>query len=451
MPATSWSSRVPAHTVGRCRCRHFSVTHPHPGSSPEPVSYDEARDSNGLPRPSYEQIGRRLGWDPLDPRATLAAHFGERLFTDDTPVLAVPVVLDDDECRRIEAGVAQRTRALQQFFSDVVLGDSTFLRGHSELTASLLDEILVSEGMPLDEVRQWWKGHDPSAICFVHAPDLMRDPSGRWVVIEDNVGCVTGCVDSHLISQAYNQATGLDDSSSTPDLAGVVERWLSSLGFAPTDPGVVAMMSDGAAAHCRDAMRFNEDDRRIELMQQIGVRVVEGAELDELCASAKLKAMVNIGVPSSMEQMISLCDDVFGSQRVPFFNAPGTGLLGNKALLPFITDMVRHYTRRGTAAAVRANQTRTRRSPSCGPRELGAQDRCRLPGHRGLHPALADRREFGSTSSRCLRHRGPTRQPWPSNAIDASRLCTTGEVAVQYVVEVRAIAYALGWQRRGTR
>ena len=299
--------------------------------------------------------------------------------------------------------------------------------------------------MPLEEIRQWWKGHDASAICFVHAPDLMRDPSGRWVVIEDNVGCVTGCVDGHLIAQAYNQATGLDEVSSTPDLAAVVERWLSRLGLPPTAPGVVAMMSDGAAAHCRDGIRFNEDDRRIELMQQIGVRVVEGAELDELCVLAKLKAMVNIGVPSSMEQMISLCEDVFGSQRVPFFNAPGTGLLGSKALLPFISDMAQHYI--GEDLLLPSAPTRLARDGSF-PADPENWVLKTAAGCQGTGVFILR----SQTDESLIHLKSLLATSWPKQAavaqqrIDASRLRTTGEVAVQYVVEVRAIAYALGWQ-----
>ena len=76
------------------------------------------------------------------------------------------------------------------FFADVFLGEGRYLHSGTELTESLLDDILASIGTSLTQLRQWWIGHDPETVRFVYAPDLVREPSGRWVVIEDNIGCV---------------------------------------------------------------------------------------------------------------------------------------------------------------------------------------------------------------------------------------------------------------------
>jgi hypothetical protein len=56
-----------------------------------------------------------------------------------------------------------------------------------------------------------------------YAPDLVREPGGRWVVIEGNVGCVGGYADSSFVLETYKQATGLTGQPSFgPDLSHAV-------------------------------------------------------------------------------------------------------------------------------------------------------------------------------------------------------------------------------------
>ena len=130
-------------------------------------------------------------------------------------------------------------------------------------------------GTSLTQLRQWWTDHDRETVRFVYAPDLVREPGGRWVVIEDNVGCVGGCADSSFVLETYRQATGLTGGPSFgPDLSHAVKMWLDTLGLAPRDPGVVAMLSDGEALAAYLPKRFKEDERRIQLVRQLGVHVI---------------------------------------------------------------------------------------------------------------------------------------------------------------------------------
>jgi hypothetical protein len=289
-----------------------------------------------------------LGWDPVRPPDGVAVCFAGRPLGDDTPVVAVPLALDTDEYRRvIRDGVAQRARALQAFFGDVFLGPGRFLGGVFGLTAPLLDEILATEGTSRDELQTWWRGHDVSSVRFVYGPDLARDAAGRWTVLEDNVGCVGGCADSALITDAYLGATGLTPQPARgPDLHVALHRWLGLMGLVPTAAGVVGLLSDSGWVHSCGPLVFAEDGRRRSLVEQLGVRVVADADIERLCGEPGAlppRALVNIGVPASEESWRFLRDVVFRRLRVPMLNAPGTSVLGNKALLPFVGDMIRHY------------------------------------------------------------------------------------------------------------
>jgi hypothetical protein len=413
--------------------------------------YDEACDEAGRRRPRYVELARRLGWDPLDPPASVAGRLRGRPLGDDTPIVPVPVALDDAEWRdAIQPGVAQRARALQAFFADVVLGLGRFLDGDSGLGARLLDEVLASEGTSLGELRRLWRGRDREAVSFVYAPDLMREPGGRWQVIEDNVGCVTGCVDGHLVLDRYRSATGRRlGPSFPPDLGIALERWLGRLELEPSSDGVVALMSDGAAAHGCGSLRFREDDRRRDLVARLGVRVVDDEELERRCAEAStappVRAVANIGVPSSPRVVRLLTDEVFGRRRVPFLNAPGTTVLGSKALLPFVGAMVRHYD--GAELALDAPPTVLLRDGRL-PEELDRWVLKAAAGCQGNGVVIGRSQPPEQVAAVAARLDGS----WPARAavaqrnVEPSRLRTAGHGGGEYVVEVRALAYVVGWQ-----
>jgi uncharacterized circularly permuted ATP-grasp superfamily protein len=413
--------------------------------------YDEALDDDGRYRPAYEALHRRLGWDPLHPPAAVVERLNGRPLGDDHQVVPAPLALPDGEYRHeIQAGVAQRARALQMFFADVFIGEGQYLRSGTDLTDSLLDDVLASVGTSLKRLRQWWIGHSPETLRFVYAPDLVREPGGRWVVIEDNVGCVGGCADSFFVLQTYRQATGLSrEPLSRPDLSHAINLWLDALDVAPRDPGVVAMLSDGDALAAYLPKRFKEDERRIQLVRQLGVQVINDAEFERICqdreARARLKAVVNLGVPSRKTWWLAH-DVAFNQLRVPLLNSPGTLLLGHKAFLPFVGGMISFYC--GEEPILQSPPTRLLRDGLL-PKDLDnwvlkTATGCQGDGVFVLKSQPADRLE----EIRIL-----VRGSWAQTPaiiqrrVELSRLRVGGpDSGNTYDVEVRALAYVLGWQ-----
>ena len=402
--------------------------------------YDEAA---GEP---YADLGRRLGWDPLRPPETMTRRFARSLLGDGTRVVPIPLVLGHAEHRgQIQAGVAQRARALQQFFGDVVLADGRFLRGGTGLTESLLEGIVRSEGTSLRELREHWRGLPAEAIRFVYGPDLAREPSGRWVVLEDNVGCVSGCADSFLTLDAYANASGLS-APRRPDLAAAVTRWLDRLQLDPEDPDLVALLTDAHGARWTEGVRFDEDLRRQGIVRQLGMRVVDNPDLEQMAAASGsgltgLRALLNIGVPSTQTWPM-LLEAFFGPSRVPFFNAPGTSVLGNKALLPFVGDMIAFYldehvildapptiVLRDGRLPEHAGEWVLKTAAGCGGDEV-LQLRSQTP-------------EQLRAIEGMLEHSWPTHASVGQRRVELSRLVSADD---EYLVELRALGYTLGWQ-----
>lgn len=402
-------------------------------SSTSPA-YDEAYDAAGRRRPAYETLARHLGWDPLQPPAAVAERLGGRPLGDDARVMPTPLALDDRVFRsEIQRGIAQRAQALQLFFADVALGEGQILRGASALTESLLDEILASEDTSLSLLRRAWHGRDRDAVCFVYGADLAREPGGRWVVLEDNVGCVGGCADSYLVLQRYRGAAGLaSEPACMPDLVTAVRRWLAALGLTPTDPGVFALFGEDGAGH----FVVREGARRAKLVEPLGVRMLDDRGLDP----RRTKAVLNLGVPSPA--MASLLCEAFHRFHVPLLNAPGTAALGNKALLPFVNDMIRCYCQEDPILDTPATELlRDDRLPADADRwvvKSGAG--CQGTGVFVLRSQTPDEL---TAIARDLRGSWPARAAIAQQHVEPSRLRAGG---TELLVELRAIAYVLGWQ-----
>lgn len=300
-------------------------------------SYDEVFDACGAPRRGYAELQRRLGFDVLRPSLATAQRLRERPLGDDARILPIPWVLDGTEYSSvIAAGTAQRARALQAFFADLVLGPQRFLRLDTSLTAERLDLILEAEGTSLTRLRSLWAGHTGDEVRFVYGPDLVRGPDSRWLVIEDNVGCIGGSADSHFVWDAYLDAAGVPTSSfprSEPDLAVAIRMWIRGIGRTVGDSALAAVLGCEAGGDDLRSVLILENARRQRVLDALGIDVAGSCQLGD---DRRVQAIVNFHALSEP------IDDAF-RRRMPLFNAPGTGVLGNKALLPYVAEMIRFY------------------------------------------------------------------------------------------------------------
>jgi uncharacterized circularly permuted ATP-grasp superfamily protein len=154
-------------------------------------AYDEAIGPGGVPRPHYAELLGVL--DRLD-LSSLASALAEglserdvtyRLEGKDDPFRldAVPRLIELEEWAPLAAALSQRVRALDRFVADVY--------GEREI---------VTAGVVPARAVDSCDHYEPLAAPFPETPvrvgvaglDVVRDPDGRYLVLEDNVRTPSG-------------------------------------------------------------------------------------------------------------------------------------------------------------------------------------------------------------------------------------------------------------------
>ena len=421
-----------------------------PFKGPRPDSYDEVHTAEGALRAPYAELQRRFGFDVLRPPPVAIERLRDRPFGDDVRILPVPWVLDRAEYSSVvQAGVRQRSRALQAFFADVVIGPgqfvgSQFAGGQGSLTSERLDTILELEGTSRDGLRSLWEGHRAEEIRFVYGPDLVRDTDGHWLVLEDNVGCIGGSADSACVWSLYVDAVGgpTDTSPSVePDLRLAVRLWLERLGMTAGDE-VLAVAGCESGGDDLSAVLIHENARRRLLLDPLGVEVAESGQfrglLEAGARGGRTRAILNFHPGSE------LIDEAF-RQGAALFNAPGTGILGNKALLPHVDDMIRFFCHEEPLLATPPTHVLDGGALPSDPDDWVVKS---AAGCQGTEVFVLRAQPPG----RLAAIRDLVRRGWPrmvfvaQRRVEPSHLATAGPGSWDtQLVELRPVTYVLGW------
>ena len=212
---------------------------------PRGVPFDEDRDLDGNFRPGYEPtLAALAGTDLEQLRAAVEQQladdgvmFGGQPFVVDP----VPRLLAAEEWANLERGLVQRTRALNHFLTDVY-GERRII------SAGIVDAATVdgAEGYEPDLRDRDHRGAPPAPIIGF---DLVRDPEGRFLVLEDNLRTPSGV--AYLVAARRALAAVLPHGPPRPrpvdpviyELLGAVLR-AAAPATAGADP-VIVLISDG--------------------------------------------------------------------------------------------------------------------------------------------------------------------------------------------------------------
>ena len=146
-------------------------------------AHDEERDGTDSLRPGYAQAFAALDGIDLDELCRAVAEhlrrdevsFGGESFVVDP----IPRLIPGDEWDRLAAGLAQRGRALNHFLRDAY-GERRIVSA-GVIPADVIDD---AEGFEPDLVGRLPSLGAPAAIIGF---DLVRDPDGEFLVLEDNL------------------------------------------------------------------------------------------------------------------------------------------------------------------------------------------------------------------------------------------------------------------------
>jgi len=326
--------------------------------------FDEAVDGGEI-RPDYEKViatlnelgaaelGRR---DELRERMLRSRGVTFRVYNQGAdrertfPLDLVPRIIGNEEWKGIEAGLKQRVKALNLFLNDVY-GEQAILH----------DGIVPRrEIVRLPQFQRAAAGWQPPGGIRIQVAglDLVRGKDGRWMVLEDNLRTPSGV--SYVMENREVMAQVLPEFFSTVAIAPVdhypqlLREALASV--APPEAGDrprIVLLTPGVynSAYFEHAL----------LARSMGVDLVEGSDL--LCCGGEVYERTTEG-PRKVDVIYRRIDDeyldplafwtnsVLGcpglvnaarSGKVTLANAIGNGVADDKAIYPYVPDMIRYY------------------------------------------------------------------------------------------------------------
>ncbi|MBD3822043.1 MAG: circularly permuted type 2 ATP-grasp protein [Thiotrichales bacterium] len=266
------------------------------------------------------------------------------------PFDLLPRVIDEEEWKQVSEGLKQRLKALNLFIEDIY-NDQEILKAGivpSEIILSSKDYRPECAGMKL-------KHHSWACIC---GTDLVRDDSGKFYVLEDNLRVPSG-VSYMLENRAVMKSVMPDafrDISILPMNQYPYELLSMLRSICPTDtpqPEVV-VLTPGIFNSAYYEHAF--------LAHEMGVELVEGSDLvvgDDDCVY-----MRNIDGLQKVDVIYRRIDDAFidpeafnpdsvlgipglirawKAGNVGIANAPGCGVADDKVLYAYVPDIIRFY------------------------------------------------------------------------------------------------------------
>jgi uncharacterized circularly permuted ATP-grasp superfamily protein len=307
--------------------------------------YDEVHAAPGVPRPHYAALLERLdGADLPGVRARVDASlsaggvtFGPEPFAVDP----IPRLLAPGEWATLAAGLEQRVRALNAFVADAYGARRIVAEGI--LPAAVLDG---AEGFEPDLAGRLPPGAPPIGVAGL---DVVREPGGALLVLEDNLRTPSGLAYAVAARHAVAEALGLDE----PDPEGSFTLLGNALrATVPEDAGtepclVVLTDGPGGAAHWEHA----------EVARRLAAPLVTLDDLEPRGGGLALRdggRRVDVVYRRSDEDRVrdddgaltpvaALLLEPWTAGRVGVVNAFGTGVADDKLVHAHVEDMVRLY------------------------------------------------------------------------------------------------------------
>jgi uncharacterized circularly permuted ATP-grasp superfamily protein len=325
---------------------------------------DEMFEPDGTPRPAYAALAATLnGLDPEEIEAHVQAINTALLqrgvtftvYADDAgtervfPFDVVPRILTASEWTGIERGIEQRVLALNFFLQDVYHEQRILREGRIPREVVYSSKHFCREMIGVDVPR--------NAYVHIAGIDLIRDPSGEFLVLEDN--CRTPSGISYVLENRDALKRGfpalfrdyavraVDDYPTR--LLGV----LRSIAPGGNEQPNIVLLTPGIynSAYFEHTL----------LARRMGVELVEGRDLlvaDNVVYLRTTRGLRKVDViyrrvdDDYLDPLYFQHDSVLGvtglmnayrAGNVNLANAIGTGVADDKAVYRFVPDMIRFY------------------------------------------------------------------------------------------------------------
>ena len=334
-------------------------------------TFDEMVDESGAPRPQALRAVRILGGmssaeftqaqalaelSLYNQGVTFSVYSDNRGTEKIFPICLVPRVIGAEEWARVERGLVQRIAALCAFLDDIY-GPQLILKN-----GAVPPDLILGAKFYLPKLRGL---RPPGGVRIpIAGIDLIRGPDGVFRVLEDNVRTPSGAsyvVENRVVTKRIFQGA-IEESAVRP-----VEQY--PLQLAETLRAIAPSEADGPGGHPSDARivvltpgSFNSAYfEHTFLARTMGLELVEPGDLfveddtvfvrtthgpqrvhviyrridDAYLDPDFFRPDSLLGVPGLMR--------AYAAGRVSLANAPGNGCADDKAVYPFVPDMIRYY------------------------------------------------------------------------------------------------------------
>ncbi len=325
--------------------------------------WDEMFDAEGRPRPHYLPLMRKLATLSPDEVArrqaaadrsfygmgiTFAVSHDPLGIEKILPFDLIPRIILPEEWQRIERGLEQRVRALNLFLADVY---------HEQ---RILADGVVDPGLVLGSrgYRREFQGLDVPLGVYTHivGSDLVRDASGEFYVLEDNLRTPSGVSylieNRRVLKRTWPQ---LFHGYDVRPVEGYPQDLLEVLrAIAPeTDEPTVVLLTPGIYNSAYFEHAFLAKAMGIEMVQGADLFVDDGYVFMHTTRGRKRVDVIYRRVdddfldplafrPDSMLGVAGLVAS-YRLGRVGLANSIGTGIADDKAIYAYVPRIIKYY------------------------------------------------------------------------------------------------------------
>lgn len=265
------------------------------------------------------------------------------------PFDLIPRIIPANEWAPIEAGLKQRVRALNLFLKDLYHQQRILKDGVVPPEMIFQGKHFLREIMDID----------PPQDIYTHISgiDLVRDGPGRYLVLEDNLRTPSGVsymienrvVERHILPEFFARYR-VRRVEHYPALLLEALRHLSPRGKAHAE---IALLTPGIYNSAYFEHTF--------LAKEMGIELVEGRDLvvqNDIVYMKTTRGLRRIDVvyrrvdDAFLDPLTFRPDSALGvagiinawrKGNVALVNAPGNGIADDKAIYPFVPDIIRYY------------------------------------------------------------------------------------------------------------
>jgi uncharacterized circularly permuted ATP-grasp superfamily protein len=311
--------------------------------------FDEAFAGPGAPRAHYVDLLAALGDTDLDVLEDLVTeHVRDSgvTFGEGAPFVIDPVprLITSPEWDELETGLAQRVRALDAFVADVY--------GARWIVQAGVVPERVLDGIGFQELDMRDVPRPPAAWVGVAGLDVVRGDDGHFRVLEDNVRTPSGM--AYALAARRAIAEHVPYAGRRRDIAAELATYLRwAIAASRPDPG-----EDGIAVLLTDGPSNSAYFEHRELAELAEVKLVRVEDLIKRGDRLSLHDGRRVQVVYRRTNEDRLRDergeltaigelllDGLRAGTVAVVNAFGTGVADDKAIYPYVDDMVRFYLR----------------------------------------------------------------------------------------------------------